>query len=237
MEYSINELVQIRYDLRLAGRIPRILLVSTRLIAAYNVPSDIPNDSNLNPPLLTAFWQLRPAAVTFGRFITMFHEGAIVSLYEGQIRFIRPELDASEPNAHIIETYAVSSVAHLWYWGVAHFPFKFKPLHPQSSQWPSLFTAQRIFWPLTVVGQQKMAGHCQMAVETTAVPEHEVRESHVLMDFQESQIFHARTSARGHIVQDWDELSGRLCIRSSESRPSQDSRTRRMWQVTLVDFV
>jgi len=76
-----------------------------------------------------------------------------------------------------------------------------------------------------------------MAVETIAVPEHEVRESHALMDFQESQIFHTRTSARSHIVQDWDELSGRLCIRSSESRLPQDSRTRRTWQVTLVDFV
>lgn len=167
----------------------------------------------------------------------MFHEGAIVSLYEGQIRFIRPELDASEPNAHIVEKYAVSSVAHLWYWEVAHFPFKFNSLHPQSSKWPSLFTAQRIFWPLTVAGQNEMAGHCQMAVETIAVPGHEDRESRALIDFQESQIFDTRTSARSHIVQDWDELSGRLCIRSSESRLLQDLRTRRMWQVTLVDFV
>lgn len=102
-----------RYDLRLSGRIPRILLISTRLIAAYNIPSDIPNDFDSTPPLLTPFWQLRPAAVTFGRFIKTFHEGPIVSFYEGQIRFIRPELDASEPNAHIIEKYAVSCITHL----------------------------------------------------------------------------------------------------------------------------
>jgi len=82
-------------------------------MAAYNVPYDVPSDSDAKPPLLKSFWQLLPAAVTFGRFIKIFHEGAIVSLYEGEIRFIRPELDASEPNAHVIEKYNVSSVVHL----------------------------------------------------------------------------------------------------------------------------
>ncbi|OAX33036.1 hypothetical protein K503DRAFT_860017 [Rhizopogon vinicolor AM-OR11-026] len=211
--------LRIRYDLRLSSRIPRILLVSTRLIAAYNVPSDIPNDSDSNPRLLP-FWQLHPAAVTFGRFITIFHEGAIVSSYEGQIRFIRPELDASEPNAHVIEKYT------------------FKPSHLQCSQWPSLFAAQRIFWNLTMAGQKETADHCQIAIETTAVPENEYREGRTLMDFQEAQILDACPSARNRIVQDWDELSGRLCIRSSESRFPQDLRTRRTtWRVTLVDFV
>jgi hypothetical protein len=90
-------------------------------MTAYEIPSTLPNDPEASlPPLLTPFWQLRPAAVTFGRFVKMFHEGAIVSLYEGQIRFIRPDLDASEPNAHVIEKYNVSFAQHPRIRGVTH---------------------------------------------------------------------------------------------------------------------
>jgi hypothetical protein len=89
-----------------------------------------------------------------------------------------------------------------------------------------------------MAGQKETADHCQIAIETTAVPEHEYREGRTLMDFQEAQILDACPPARNRIVQDWDELSGRLCIRSSESRFPQDLRTRRTtWRVTLVDFV
>jgi hypothetical protein len=76
-----------------------------------------------------------------------------------------------------------------------------------------------------------------MAIETTAVPEHERGDGRALMDFQESQVLDTRL-ARNRIVQDWDELSGRLCIRNAQSRFPQDlSRRRTTWQVTLVDFV
>ncbi|KAG1731653.1 uncharacterized protein EDB91DRAFT_1153939 [Suillus paluster] len=212
-----NGKLRIRYDLRLSGRVPRILLVSTRLMAAYNITSTVPSGSDANPPLLTPFWQLRPVAVTFGRIIKMFHEGAVVSLYDGQIRFIRPDLDDSEPNAHVIEKYTLRLL-------------RFKPPRPQSSQWPCLFAAQRIFWLSSIPWQ--------MAIETTAVPEKDRCEGRVLMDFQETKTSDPRPFASTRIVQDWDELSGRLCIRSAQSRSSQDPRLRRtVWQVTLVDFV
>ncbi|KAG0698059.1 hypothetical protein DFH29DRAFT_123154 [Suillus ampliporus] len=189
-------------------------------MAAYNIPSTVSNDSDANPPLLTPSWQLRPAAVTFGRIVKMVHEGAIVSLYDGQIRFIRPGLDDSEPNAHIIEEYT------------------FKPPRPQSSQWPCLFAAQRIFWLSSMPSHKELAGPWQMAIETTAVPGNDHCEGRALMDFQETQTSDPHPSARSRIVQDWDELSGRLCIRSAQSRSSQDPRRRRtIWRITLVDFV
>ncbi|KAG1837283.1 hypothetical protein DFJ58DRAFT_816293 [Suillus subalutaceus] len=182
--------LRIRYDLRLSGRVPCILLVSTRLMAAYNIPSTVPNDFDANsPPLLTPFWQLRPAGVTFGCLVKMFHEGAIVSLYEGQIRFIRPDLDASEPNACVIEKYNKGTTCP---------------------------------W--------------QMAIETTTGPENDHREGRTLMDLQETQT--PAPSVTTRILQDWDELSGRLCIRSVQSRFTQYPRCRRtVWRVTLVDFV
>lgn len=211
--------LRIRYDLRLSGRVPCVLLVSTRLMAAYNIPSTVPNDFDANSPLLlTPFWQLRPAGVTFGRLVKMFHEGAIVSLYEGQIRFIRPDLDASEPNAYAIETY------------------NFGPSHPQSSQWPCLFGPQRIFWLSSLPNQKGTTCPWQMTIETTAVPENDHREGRALVDLQETQT--PAPSATTRILQDWDELSGRLCIRSVQSRFAQYPRCRRtVWRVTLVDFV
>jgi hypothetical protein len=206
-------------------------------MTAYEIPSTLPSDPEANlPPLLTPFWQLRPVAVTFGRLVKMFHEGAIVSLYEGQIRFIRPDLDASEPNAHVIEKYNVSFTLHPWIRGVTHLSLQFEPPRPQSSQWPCLFAAQRIFWLSSLHNQKGTTCPWQMAIETTAVPENDHREGRAIMDFQESQS--SSPSPRTRIVQDWDELSGRLCIRSVHSRFTQDLRCRRItWRVTLVDFV
>ncbi|KAG1890534.1 uncharacterized protein F5891DRAFT_121619 [Suillus fuscotomentosus] len=211
--------LRIRYDLRLSGRVPCILLISTRLMAAYNIPSNVPNNVDANlPPLLTPFWQLRPAAVTFGRFVKLFHEGAIVSLYEGQIRFIRPHLDASEPNTYAIEKY------------------NFDPPHPQNLQRPCLFSAQRIFWRSSLKNQKGTTSPWQMTIETSGVSENVHREGRVLIDLQETQT--SAPSASTRIVQDWDELSGRLCIRSIQSRFAQDPRCRKTtWRVTLVDFV
>lgn len=84
-----------------------------------------------------------------------------------------------------------------------------------------------------MAGQEETADHWQMAFETTAVPEREDREGRVVM---KSQAFDAHLSGK-QVVQDWDELSGRLCIRSARSRFSQDVRRRTTWRVTLVDFV
>lgn len=208
--------LRIRYDLRLSGRVPCILLVSTRLMAAYKLPSTVPSDLDAKlPPLLTSFWQLRPAAVTFGRFVKMFHEGAIVSLYEGQIRSIQPDLDASEPNAHFIKKY------------------NFEPPRPQR---PCLFAAQRMFWFSSLHDQKETTCPLQMAIETTAIPENNHCQGRAFVDFQETQS--SVPFARTRIMQDWDELSGRLCIRSIQSRFTQDPRCRRTtWRVTLVDFV
>lgn len=206
-------------------------------MAAYNIPSNVPNNVDANlPPLLTSFWQLRPAAVTFGRFVKLFHEGAIVSLYEGQIRFIRPHLDASEPNTYAIEKYNVSFALHYRIGGVTHSPLQFDPPRSQSSQWPCLFSAQRIFWRSSLHNQKGTTSPWQMTIETSAVPENVHREGRVLIDLQETQT--SAPSASTRIVQDWDELSGRLCIKSIQSRFTQDPRCRKTtWRVTLVDFV
>jgi hypothetical protein len=206
-------------------------------MTAYNIPSAVPNDFDENvPPLLTPFWQLRPAAATFGRFVKIIHEGAIVSLYEGQIRFIRPDLDASEPNAYVIEKYNVSLALHPRIRGMTHLSLQFEPPRPQSSQWPCLFAAQRIFWLSSLPNQKGTTCPWQMAIETTAVPENDHREGRALMDLQETHT--SAPSATTRIVQDWDELSGRLCIRSVQSRFTQYPRCRRtVWRVTLVDFV
>ncbi|KAG0703285.1 hypothetical protein DFH29DRAFT_448225 [Suillus ampliporus] len=206
-------------------------------MAAYNIPSNVPNDSDA---LLTPFWQLRPAGVTFGRIVKMVHEGAIVFLYGGKIRFIRPDLDNSESNAYVIEEYTVSSVVQLWLLGVTHLLFQVKPPHPHSSQWPCLFAAQRIFWLSCMPSQKEPAGPWKMAIETTAVSENDHCEGRALMDFQETQTSDPHPTARSRIVQDWDELSGRLCIRSAQNCSSQDPMRRSLrtaWRVTLVDFV
>ncbi|KAG2140787.1 hypothetical protein BD769DRAFT_1383959 [Suillus cothurnatus] len=151
----------------------------------------------------------------FGRFVKIIHEGAIVSLYEGQIRFIRPNLDASEPNAYIIEKY------------------NFEPSRPQK---------------LTVAVLIRSAAH--ILALFPAQPErddmslangyrndrNDHREGRALMDLQETHS--SAPSATTRMVQDWDELSGRLCIRSVQSRFTQYPRCRRtVWRVTLVDFV
>ena len=118
---------------------------------------------------------------------------------------------------------------------MSHLQFGFKPPHPQCSQWPSLFTAQRIFWPLTMVSQKEIVDHWQMTIESTTVPEYEDSKGRAIIDLGESQIFDTDPSERNQIVQDWDELSGRLCVRIARSRFSQDRKI--TCRIVLVDFV
>lgn len=53
-------------------------------------------------------WKYVPENVSFGRILRVFHESAIVTLYESKLRFIYPEIDKPEPNAKIVATYNVS---------------------------------------------------------------------------------------------------------------------------------
>jgi len=86
-----------------------------------------------------------------------------------------------------------------------------------------------------MVSQKEIVDHWQMTIESTTVPEYEDSKGRAIIDLGESQIFDTDPSERNQIVQDWDELSGRLCVRIARSRFSQDRKI--TCRVVLVDFV
>lgn len=99
---------KLHYDLRLSGKQPRLLLITTRLMAAYDISDDVLTSGCQSSPLkLHAVWKYIPKDVSFGRILRVFRESAIVTLYEGKIRFVYPEIDNSEPNAKTMATYEV----------------------------------------------------------------------------------------------------------------------------------
>ena len=77
-------------------------------MAAYDISDDAlisgSQSSPLKPP---AVWKYLPEKISFGRILHILHESAVVTLYEGKIRFVYPEIDDPEPNAKTIATYQV----------------------------------------------------------------------------------------------------------------------------------
>lgn len=77
-------------------------------MAAYDISDDVLTSGCESSPLkLQTVWKYVPEDVSFGRILRVFRESAIVTLYEGKIRFIYPEIDQIEPNAKTIATYEV----------------------------------------------------------------------------------------------------------------------------------
>lgn len=77
-------------------------------MAAYDISDDVLTSGCQSSPLkLQAVWQYIPENISFGRILRVFRENAIVTLYEGKVRFIYPEIDNPEPDAKTIATYEV----------------------------------------------------------------------------------------------------------------------------------
>lgn len=77
-------------------------------MAAYDISDDTLTSGCQSSPLkLQTVWKYVPENISFGRILRVFHESAIVTLYEGKLRFIYPEIDNPEPNAKTISTYKV----------------------------------------------------------------------------------------------------------------------------------
>lgn len=77
-------------------------------MAAYDISDDILTSGCQSSPLkLQTVWKYIPEDISFGRVLRVFREGAIVTLYEGKVRFIYPEIDNIEPNAKTMATYEV----------------------------------------------------------------------------------------------------------------------------------
>ncbi|KAH7882281.1 hypothetical protein F5I97DRAFT_1909083 [Phlebopus sp. FC_14] len=207
----------VHYDLRLSGKVPRILLISTRLMAAYDIPDTnfIPESS---PQSLSPMWIHSPSKVSFGRILQVFREASIVTLYEGKIRFIRPELDDAEPNSQITTAYNFS----------------------HTSKRPAVFDAQRIFWHLWLPGSLPAAVGSRNFIETSMLPLHceECDVRRVLIDHKELPTTVGYAVGVSSIVEDWDELSGRLCVRYVRSRFPHDHSWRKMsCRIAVIDIV
>ena len=73
-------------------------------MVAYDISDDTLTSGCQKLPTV---WKCLPEKISFGRILHVLHESAIVTLYEGKIKFVYPELDDSEPNAKTIATYNV----------------------------------------------------------------------------------------------------------------------------------
>ncbi|KAG9311902.1 hypothetical protein JVU11DRAFT_8163 [Chiua virens] len=213
--------LMVRYDLRLSGKRPKLLLITTRLMAAYDISDDALTIASQSPPLkLPAMWKYVPETISFGRIIRVFHESAIVTLYGGQLRFIYPEIDNPEPNAKTIATY------------------KFSPPTPYSSRYPTVFTSERIFWPLRFPRSLPCSTGLKHLIETASIPplsNEECEIARVLVDYDE---LGPEKGSLACDAQDWDELSGRLCVRSVRSKFPHDFSWRKMsWRITILEMV
>lgn len=77
-------------------------------MAAYDI-SDVVLTSGCqsSPLILHTVWKYVPENISFGRILHVFHESAIVTLYEGKVRFVYPEIDSPAGDAKTIATYQV----------------------------------------------------------------------------------------------------------------------------------
>lgn len=98
-------------------------------MAAYDISDNaLTAGCQSSSPKLPTVWKYVPEHISFGRVLHVFHESAIVTLYEGKVRFVYPEMDNPEPNAKTLATYQVCDyfifhVGMRTYW---------MPLHPVS---------------------------------------------------------------------------------------------------------
>lgn len=77
-------------------------------MAAYDISDDTLTSGCQGAPLkLRAVWKYVPENISFGRILRVFHESAIVTMYEGKLRFIYPEIDGPKPDGKTIATYKV----------------------------------------------------------------------------------------------------------------------------------
>ncbi|KAF9226203.1 hypothetical protein BS17DRAFT_533077 [Gyrodon lividus] len=214
--------LRVRYDLRLSGKVPRLLLISARLMAAYDI-SDAALTSTSFPVRIQPVWKHLPTDISFGRILQVFHEDAIVTLHEGKVRFIYPEIDNARPNS---QTTAI---------------YKFSYPRPQSSKWPSVFESQRIFWPLRLPGSLPVAMSSRPLIETAMLPpaQNEERDvERVLIDHDELPSTSGCSVGVTCVAQHWDELSGKLCVRHVRSRfPHDHSWRKTNWRITIMDMV
>ncbi|KAH0834674.1 hypothetical protein J3R83DRAFT_10189 [Lanmaoa asiatica] len=213
--------LMVRYDLRLSGKRPRFLLITTRLMAAYDMSDDVLTSGCQSAPLkLQTVWKWVPENITFGRILRVFHESAIVTEYEGKVRFIYPEIDNPEPSAKMIATYKLS------------------PPTLYSTKFPAVFTSQRIFWPLRFPRSLPTSMGSKHLIETAMLPapsNEERKIDRVLVDYDEL------APEKGGLAcdaQDWDELSGKLCVRCVRSKFPQDHSWRQTsWRITILEML
>ncbi|KAG6370894.1 hypothetical protein JVT61DRAFT_10917 [Boletus reticuloceps] len=213
--------LMVRYDLRLSGKQPRLMLISTRLMAAYDISDDTLSSGSRSLPLkLPTVWTYLPEDISFGRILHVFHESAIVTFYEGKVRFVYPEIDNLGSDGKTIATY------------------QFSPSTPYSVKYPAILTSQRIFWPLRFPRSLPASVGSKHLIEAAMLPAPSNEERHIdriLIDHDELS---PDQGSLMYDAQDWDELSGKLCIRYVKSRyPHEFSWRKTSWRFTILDMV
>ncbi|KIM69511.1 hypothetical protein SCLCIDRAFT_19378 [Scleroderma citrinum Foug A] len=226
--------LRIKYDLRLAGEVPRLLLVSARLMAAYNIPNNSSSSASDSVLCLRPVWKHVPeeGRLSFGRILRVFTEGAIVTLRDGKTRYIVPEIHSSNRQMNSQTTAVYSFLQH----------------KQENLSWSAVFDSQRAFWPVRISlpssRSSEQVSPCRTerlsastgvrtTIETALIPppcnesggECVIRRlpidyecsteehSHLSSPLNHQTYAHATRKPITAIVQDWDELSGRLCVR------------------------
>lgn len=86
-------------------------------MAAYDISDDALTSGCESSPLkLQTVWKYVPESISFGRILRVVNESAIVTLYQGKLRFIYPDIDDSEPDAKTLATYKVCASFLFPYW-------------------------------------------------------------------------------------------------------------------------
>lgn len=89
-----------------------MLLVSARLMAAYNIPNNSSSSASDSVLCLRPVWKHVPeeGRLSFGRILRVFTEGAIVTLRDGKTRYIVPEIHSSnrQMNSQTTAVYSVN---------------------------------------------------------------------------------------------------------------------------------
>jgi len=213
--------LMVRYDLRLSGKRPRLLLITTRLMAAYDI-SDVVLTSGCqsSPLILHTVWKYVPENISFGRILHVFHESAIVTLYEGKVRFVYPEIDSPAGDAKTIATYQFSSQT------------------PYSAKYPAVFTPQRIFWPLRFPRSLPASAGSKHLIEAAMLPAPSNKECEIDRVLVDHDVLAPDKGSLTYDAQDWDELSGKLCVRYVRSKcPQEFSWRKTSWRITILEMV
>ncbi|KAL4078182.1 hypothetical protein V8B97DRAFT_2073630 [Scleroderma yunnanense] len=229
--------LRIKYDLRLAGNVPRLFLVSARLMAAYDIPDANASSTSDGIPRLSPVWMYVPEEghLSFGKILRIFTEGAIVTLRDGKTRYIVPDIHSTNRQLNSQTTVVYSFLQH----------------RRENLSWPAVFDSQRAFWPVKLSsprsGNSEQASLCHIDSPTTSSGRRTMIETAMIpppcnefgecvvrrlfIDYRNSTEEHDLSSPQYHpigmratrakpvtaIVQDWDELSARLCVRYMKS--------------------